>query len=78
MSQTHPSSSPLERQEGGDHYKIMKIEPVEYIMSNNLDYCSGNIVKYATRWKHKDGLEALKKIVHYAQLAAWFEYREEI
>ena len=37
----------LERQIGGNHYKEMNIQPVEFIMSNNMGYCAGNIVKYA-------------------------------
>jgi hypothetical protein len=26
-----------------------------------MDFCEGNIVKYVTRWKYKDGLDDLKK-----------------
>jgi hypothetical protein len=51
-------------QVGGDHYKTA-IQPIEYIMANNLDFCEGNIVKYATRWRNKGGVEDLRKIKHY-------------
>ena len=34
------------------HYK-MRIQPIEYILANKLDFCSGNIVKYASRWDKK-------------------------
>ena len=34
----------LQRQEAGDHYRKMKIQPIEYIMANDLDYLSGNII----------------------------------
>lgn len=51
---------------GGAHYKNKGIQPVEYIMSNNLDFCEGNVVKYITRWRHKtNGLEDLQKARHY-------------
>ena len=45
----------LQRQEAGDHYRKMKIQPIEYIMANDLDYLSGNIIKYASRHKSKGG-----------------------
>lgn len=50
---------------GGNHYKKEAIQPIEYIMSNNLDFCEGNVVKYITRWRHKNGLEDLQKARHY-------------
>ena len=52
------------QQVGGDHY-MTAIQPIEYILANQLDFCEGNIVKYATRWKSKGGVEDLRKIKHY-------------
>ena len=52
------------QQVGGDHY-MTAIQPIEYILANKLDFCEGNIVKYATRWKNKGGIEDLEKIKHY-------------
>jgi hypothetical protein len=50
------------------HYK-MKIQPIEYIMVNKLDFCSGNIVKYASRWDKKgEPYSDLCKIVEYAKI----------
>tara|TARA_R110000765_G_scaffold16624_1_gene46493 strand:- start:542 stop:901 length:360 start_codon:yes stop_codon:yes gene_type:complete len=37
------------------------IQTTDYICSWGMDFCEGNIVKYITRWKYKDGLEDLKK-----------------
>lgn len=62
------SSSVLDIQEGGTHYKEMKIEPVEYILANNLGFCEGNVVKYVTRYKSKNGVEDLKKARHYLDI----------
>lgn len=55
-------------QVGGDHYKNLGIQPTEYALANNLPFCEACIVKYATRWKNKNGIEDLKKIIHYAQI----------
>ena len=35
------------------HYKQGKIEAIEYIQANSLDFCEGNIIKYVSRYKHK-------------------------
>lgn len=69
---------PTDKQEGGSHYKNYAIQPTEYIEKNKMGFCAGNIVKYATRFKDKNGLEDVKKIKHYAELLAWFEYGEVI
>jgi len=54
------------RQEGGTHYKQLSIQPWDYIVSNNLGYLEGNVVKYVTRWQTKgNGIEDLKKAKHY-------------
>jgi hypothetical protein len=43
------------------HYKQGCIQPWDYIVANNMCYLSGNVVKYVTRYKYKNGLEDLKK-----------------
>ena len=63
-----------ERQVGGNHYKKCKIQPIEYIHANGLDFLSGNIVKYASRHKLKNKDEDVKKIIHYALLILELEY----
>ena len=70
------TDSPLDKQEGGDHYKDCKIQPIEYITANNLDFMQGNIVKYITRHKSKNGAEDIKKIKHYCDLILKLEYNE--
>ena len=40
----------IDKQIGGTHYKG-KIQPIELIVSHNLDFIDGNIVKYAVRNK---------------------------
>nr|DAK36283.1 MAG TPA: nucelotide kinase [Caudoviricetes sp.] len=58
----------LETQIGGDHYKELSIQPIEYILANKLGFCEGNVVKYITRYKSKNGLEDLKKAKHYIDM----------
>lgn len=70
--QSKPTS--LTVQEGGDHYKTLKIQPVEYIVANNLSFLQGNVVKYITRYKQKNGEEDIKKVIHYCQLILELEY----
>lgn len=68
MEATELASS---RQEGGSHY-AHPIQPIEFVMANELDFIAGNIVKYATRAPHKGQFESdVKKIIHYAEL--WLE-----
>ena len=69
--------NPLVAQEGGGHYKDRGIQPLEYTMQNNLSFCEGNVVKYISRYKSKNGIEDLAKVIHYALLAAYEEYGEQ-
>lgn len=57
----------FDKQVGGSHYKV-GIQPIEYILANNLGMCEGNVIKYVTRWKNKGGIEDLKKAIHYLEL----------
>jgi hypothetical protein len=59
---------PLKEQVGGSHYKSLAIQPIEYILSNGLNFAEGNIIKYTTRYKQKGGVEDLRKVIHYAEL----------
>jgi len=37
------------------------IEPLDFIVSNELDFLEGNVVKYVYRYKSKNGLQDLQK-----------------
>lgn len=67
----------LDAQVAGSHYKKLKIQPIEYIAANDLDFLQGSIVKYATRHKDKGGANDLRKIIHFAQLAIELQYGEK-
>ena len=70
--------NPLDVQTGGSHYKDTAIQPIEYIHANNLGFIEGNIVKYITRHKAKNGIEDIKKIKHYCDLLIELEYGYEV
>lgn len=53
-----------ERQEGGNHYRS-PIQHWDYVIANKLDYFQGQITKYVTRWKLKNGLQDLYKARHF-------------
>ena len=58
----------LTKQVGGSHYKDKAIQPIIYIHANNLGFCEGNVVKYVTRWRDKNGIADLEKAKHYLEL----------
>lgn len=60
--------SALATQVGGRHYKDMKIQPVEYIHANGIGYFEGNVIKYISRWRAKNGVADLQKARHYIDL----------
>ena len=58
----------LRDQVGGNHYRNLEIQPIEYILRNNLGFVEGNVIKYITRWQQKGGVEDLQKTRHYLEL----------
>ena len=70
-------SKALDKQEGGNHYKNMVIQPIEFIVKNKIEFCEANIIKYVCRHKSKNGIEDIKKVIHYAELLIDLEYGEE-
>jgi len=56
------------KQVGGSHYKNYKIQPVEFIIKNNIGFVEGNIIKYVLRFKEKGGAVDLEKAKHYIEL----------
>ena len=70
---THDSA--LDRQEGGNHYKDLAIQPIEYIHANNLPFCEGSVIKYVTRWRAKNGIKDLEKAKHFIELLIELETR---
>ena len=66
--------SALDNQIGGEHYKNMKIQPMEFSMANNLNACQHTAIKYICRYKDKNGVEDINKAIHTLQLLKEIEY----
>ena len=49
------------------HYVGLGITPLEYIISNELDFLEGNVIKYITRYPHKGGVNDLLKARTYLE-----------
>ena len=56
------------------HYTDCSIQPIDYIWANNLNFLDGNVVKYVTRHKAKNGKEDLEKALFYLQMLIDREY----
>ncbi|WP_043713203.1 DUF3310 domain-containing protein [Methylobacterium sp. 285MFTsu5.1] len=68
--------SALTVQEGGSHYKDLPIQPVEYIHANGIPFCEGNVIKYVSRWRSKNGIADLKKARHFIDLLIELESKK--
>lgn len=78
LSEPTQEGSPLDIQVAGGHYKDKKIQPVEYISANNLNFLEGCIVKRITRWRDKPAesrFQDLEKIKHEVDLLIEMEKR---
>jgi hypothetical protein len=70
--------SALKEQIGGDHYRTMSIQPVEYIYGNKIGFLEGNVIKYVSRWQTKGGVPDLLKAKHYLELLIEFEQKKPV
>jgi hypothetical protein len=66
--------SALNNQEGGSHYKDMAIQPVTFIVKNNIPFLEGNVIKYVCRHANKNGVQDIDKAIHYLQLIKELHY----
>lgn len=77
QSHKEAAMSALNEQPGGNHYKGKAIQPVQYIHANGIGYCEGNVIKYVSRWREKNGLQDLLKARHYIDLLIELEGLEK-
>jgi len=80
---SNPESIIMEEQHkreqiGGNHYNNKSIQPIDYIMENKLGFCEGNVVKYVTRHKEKNGAEDIRKAIHYLRFILANDYNESL
>lgn len=46
-------------------YYTVGIETFDYIQSHKMGFAQGNVIKYVTRYKKKNGVEDLQKALWY-------------
>ena len=66
-----------ETQIGGNHYKKLAIQPMEYSMANRLDACQHSAVKYITRHADGAGKKDCYKAIHTIMLLIESKYTWE-
>ena len=68
-----------DRQVGGNHYKF-EVQHWDVAVALKLDYFSGQVTKYVSRWRKKNGLQDLDKALHFLDklIENWEELRPSI
>ena len=51
-----------------DYYARYDIEPISFIMRNNIPYAEGNVIKYVFRHDMKGGKEDIDKAIRYLEM----------
>lgn len=65
--------SAWEKQEGGNHYTELAIQPMEYSLRNKLDAAQHTAIKYITRFRSKGGIADLRKAIHTIEMLIEYE-----
>lgn len=70
-----PAAGAYDSQVGGDHYRTMKIQPMQFALANSLDMATASVIKYIVRKKGDKAKRAedLKKAIHCIELLAEHE-----
>ena len=70
------ASNALDTQIGGDHYKKLAIQPIEYSEKNNLSAAEHTAIKYITRHRFKGGKQDLEKAKHCIDILIDMYYKD--
>ena len=60
-----------------DYYARYDIEPISFIMRNNIPYAEGNVIKYVLRHDMKGGKEDIDKAIRYLEMIKEEKYNEK-
>jgi len=58
-----------------NYYTDMPIPPSHYNYANGIGYLEGNVIKYISRHKSKNGAEDIRKAIKYCELILELEYK---
>ena len=67
----------IEENVSPDYYARYDIEPISFIMRNNIPYAEGNVIKYVLRHDMKGGKEDIDKAIRYLEMIKEEKYNEE-
>ena len=62
------------KQVDGNHYQSFKIQPIQFIIENNLLFPEASVIKYVCRHKKKGKLKDLEKAKHYIDMIIERDY----
>ena len=68
--------SAFDKQEGGDHYKRLAIQPAEFCQKNRMGFMESLVVKYVARHREKNGAADIRKAIHCLELLLEMEYSD--
>jgi len=57
-----------------DYYARYDIEPISFIMRNNIPYAEGNVIKYVMRHDMKGGAKDIDKAIRYLEMIKEVRY----
>ena len=61
-----------------NHYENQAIQPLAFITANKMGFAAGNVIKYVTRYRSKNGVEDLQKARMYLDVLIHEEQNEDI
>ena len=56
------------------YYARYDIEPISFIMRNQIPYAEGNVIKYVMRHDMKDGVKDIDKAIRYLEMIKEVRY----
>ena len=56
------------------YYARYDIEPISFIMRNQIPYAEGNVIKYVMRHDMKGGVEDINKAIRYLEMIKEVQY----
>lgn len=59
------NNSVFTTQVGGDHYRRLPVQPVQFALRHDLDACAYSILKYVSRHRSKGGVQDIQKARHF-------------
>ena len=64
----------FQKQIGGDHYREMEIQPIEFIYHNQIPAIEARAINYIVRHSSKNGEEDIHKAIHMLEMLLALEY----